>query len=60
MSLTLAGKKNKQLEERVSVCDYLVCSVVPERACQLFVSELRTSGVGRVPHGLLCSCSAVL
>lgn len=56
----MAGNKKKLLEKRVSVCDYFVCSVVPERACQLFASEPRTSGVGRVPHGFLCSFSAVL
>lgn len=54
----MAGKK--LLEKRVSVCDYVVCSVVPECACQLFASEQRTSGVGSVTHGFLCSFSAVL
>lgn len=45
--------------ESCFVCDYVVCSVVPKCACQLFVSEQR-SGVGSVAHGFLCSFSVVL
>lgn len=50
----------KAAGQTCSVCDYAVCSVVPQTECWLFVCEQRMRWVGSVFLHFLCSLCVVL